>query len=111
MFAVHHKLDNLIVVVDVNGLQYGGKTSDVMNLQPLGKKFEDFGWNVIETAGNDISQLQRALSKDNKVYGKPTCVIANTVKGYGVSFIANNNDWHHAHLSKEIFDRAMNELV
>lgn len=111
MFAAQHRLDNLTVVVDVNGLQYGGRTCDLMDLQPSRGKWAEFGWNVIEVDGNDIAQLQKALSKDNRVLGKPTCIIAHTVKGYGVSFTADNNDWHHGVLSKETFERAICELA
>ncbi|MDD5017539.1 MAG: transketolase [Eubacteriales bacterium] len=110
MFAKQHKLDNLVAIVDVNNLQYGGKTADLMDMSPMKEKWEAFGWNVITTNGNDVAELQIALDKSNKKRDVPTCVIANTVKGFGLSFIANNNDWHHCKVTKEILERALDEL-
>ena len=110
MFAAHHKLDNLTVIVDANGFQYGGTTAELMDMEPLADKWKAFGWNVKEVNGNDVGQLQAALDKSQRVPGKPTCVIARTVKGYGVSLFAGTNDWHHGVISTETLEKALREL-
>ena len=110
MFAVQHKLDNLVAIVDANGFQYGGTTKELMNMEPLADKWRAFGWHTIEINGNDVEQLQKALDNSNRVKDKPTCVIAHTIKGYGVSRFAGNNDWHHGVLKEDILNEALNEL-
>lgn len=110
MFAKQHKLDNLVAIIDVNEYQYGGKTADLIDLNPMKDKWEAFGWNVITVNGNDMAELKIALDKSNIKKDAPTCIIANTVKGSGLSFIAGNNNWHHRKVTKEILDRALNEL-
>ena len=94
MAAAHFKLDNLVAMVDNNGLQIGGWNCDVMNLEPLNKKWEAFGWHVIEVDGHDFAQLLNAFEQARLVKGQPTVVIAHTVKGKGVSFMENNADFH-----------------
>jgi len=94
MAAAHHKLDNLIAIVDNNGLQIDGWNRDVMNLDPFNKKWQAFGWQVIEVDGHDLTQLLNAFNQAKSVKGQPTVIIAHTVKGKGVSFMENNPDFH-----------------
>ena len=111
MAAAHYELDNLCATVDLNGLQISGPTKDVMNSAPLGEKFKAFGWNVIEVAdGNDCNQLLATYEQAKTVKGKPTAVIAHTVKGKGVSFMENNAKWHHGVMTKEQYETAVKEL-
>jgi transketolase len=94
MAAAHFKLDNLAAIVDNNGLQISGCNCDVMNLEPLNKKWEAFGWHVIEADGHDLTRLLDAFEQMKRVKGKPAVIIARTVKGKGVSFMENNVDFH-----------------
>ncbi len=94
MAAAHFRLDNLMAIVDHNELQLDGWNRDVMNLEPLDKKWEAFGWNVIEVDGHDFTQLIDAFERAKLVKGQPTVIIAHTVKGKGVSFMENNPDFH-----------------
>jgi transketolase len=94
MSAAHFKVDNLVAIVDKNSLQLDGWTSDVMNLDPFPDKWRAFGWKVIEVDGHIIPQLIGALAEAKKVKGQPTVIIAHTIKGKGVSFMENNNDFH-----------------
>ena len=110
MFAAQHKLDNLVAMVDANGFQYGGPSAELMNMEPMGEKWRAFGWDVKEINGNDIAQLQQALDPAQRAKEKPTCVIARTIKGYGVSLFEGTNEWHHGVITREIFNAAMKEL-
>lgn len=110
MFAKQHKLDNLVAVIDQNGFQYGGTTEQVMDLDSIEDKWRMFGWNVISVDGHDVAQLQAAFEAAKQVKEVPSCIVAKTVKGKGVSFMENNNDWHHASLSDEMFEKALVEL-
>ncbi len=94
MAAAHFKMDNLVAIVDNNGLQIDGWNRDVMNLDPFAKKWQAFGWRVIEVDGHDLSQLIDAFNRAKLVKGQPTVIIAHTVKGKGVSFMENNPDFH-----------------
>jgi transketolase len=94
MSAAHFKVDNLVAIVDKNGLQLDGWTRDVMNLDPFPAKWRAFGWKVIEVDGHNIAKLLAAFKEARKVKGRPTVIIARTVKGKGVSFMENNNDFH-----------------
>ena len=94
MCAAHYKLDNLTAFVDLNGLQIDGATKDVMNSAPVTDKFAAFGWNVISIDGHDIEAIIKALAEAKTVKGKPTMIVANTVKGKGVSFMEGNYTWH-----------------
>lgn len=96
MFSAHYKLDNLCIIVDVNGLQIDGATKDVMNTAPLDGKFQAFGCDVIWIDGHDFADLERAFQRfhANKGTGKPTVILMRTVKGKGVSFMENNAGWH-----------------
>jgi len=111
MAAAHYKLDNLCATVDLNGLQISGKTDDVMSSADLGEKFKSFGWNVIEVAdGNNCGQLSDAYKAAAEYKGRPTAVIAHTVKGKGVSFMENQAGWHHGVMTKEQYETAVSEL-
>lgn len=110
MFARQHRLDNLVAVVDKNGFQYGGTTKELMDLEPMEEKWRAFGWNVIVVDGHDVEELQAAFAKAEREKGVPTCILAKTVKGKGVSFMENNNDWHHASVNDEIYKKALGEL-
>ncbi len=94
MFAAHYKLDNLCVIIDVNGLQIDGPTSEVMSAEPIDKKMEAFGFEVICLDGNNMEELEQAFAKARQVKGKPTCLVARTKKGNGVCFMENKAGWH-----------------
>ncbi len=94
MAAAHFKLDNLTAIVDNNGQQIDGWNRDVMNLDPFDKKWQAFGWHVIEADGHDFPQLIDAFEKAQSVKGQPAVIIAHTIKGKGVSFMENNPAFH-----------------
>lgn len=108
--ASHYKLDNLCAIVDKNSLQITAPTADVMNTDPLDKKWEAFGWSVKIVNGNDIDELKAAFAALPYEKGKPSVIIANTTKGKGVSFMENELKWHHGVPNKEQYEQAMNEL-
>jgi transketolase len=110
MAAAHFKLENLIAVVDNNGVQLDGFNRNIMNIEPLNKKWLSFGWKVIEVDGHDIAQLISAFKRAQKVIGQPTVIIAHTVKGKGVSFMENNPDWHGKAPNADELKIAMKEL-
>ena len=111
MSASHYNLDNLLAFVDYNGLQIDGKVSDVMNPAPFEDKFRAFGWHVITLEdGHDLEAIIAACEEAKTVKGKPTVVIANTVKGKGVSFMENEAGWHGVAPSVEECQRALKEL-
>lgn len=110
MFANQYKLDNLMAIVDVNGLQIDGSTDEVMSLGSITKKFESFGWYVIEIDGHDFDQIFGAFNIYDKVDSKPVLVVANTIKGRGVSFMENNVNWHSKIPDKEEYKMALEEL-
>ncbi len=110
MSAAHYKLDNLTAITDWNGLQIDGPNAEIMNVNPLPDKWRAFGWNVIEIDGHDFTQILDALSPESRVEGKPTMIIAKTVKGKGVSFMENACDWHGKAPSEEQVKTALAEL-
>lgn len=110
MFAAHNKLDNLVVIVDQNGLQIDGTVEEVAGIEPLDKKFESFGFEVIKIDGHDFEQIASALDKAKTVKGKPTAILAKTVKGKGVSFMENQVGWHGTAPNKEQYEQATAEL-
>jgi transketolase len=110
MAAAHYKLDNLVAIVDNNGLQIDGWNCDVMNLEPLNKKWEAFGWHVIEVDGHDPEVLLQAFEQAKLVKGQPAVIIAHTVKGKGVSFMENNVDFHGKAPSATEVEIALKEL-
>lgn len=110
MTAGHYKLDNLCGIVDKNGLQIDGKVEDVMDIDPLADKFRSFKWNVIETDGHDLKKIEDAFNEAKEFKGKPTAIIAHTVKGKGVSFMENDAGWHGVVPNKEQLACALAEL-
>lgn len=111
MFAGHRKLDNLVVIVDNNGLQIDGSVEEVCSPYPIDKKFEAFGFHVINVKdGNDMEQLDTAFLEARKVKGQPTAIIMKTVKGKGVSFMENEVGWHGKAPNDEQYEIAMREL-
>ena len=111
MAAAKYDLDNLCAIIDVNGLQIDGKTADVMPTEPLDKKMEAFGWNVIHVDGHDLAALSAAFEQAKAVSGKPTVLLAKTVKGKGVSFMENDAGWHGKAPNAEQYEKARAELV
>ncbi len=111
MSAAMFKVDNLTAIVDKNGIQLSGFNRDIMNLDPLNKKFEAFGWRVLEIDGHNLSQVLDAIKKAQQVKGKPTVIIARTVKGKGVSFMENNVDFHGKAPNAEQLEKALKELA
>lgn len=110
MFASHNALDNLCVIVDFNGLQIDGHVNDVAGLEPIDKKFEGFGFEVIKIDGNDFEQIESSLNKAKTIKGKPTVIIASTVKGKGVSYMENQVGWHGKAPNADEYQTAMKEL-
>ncbi len=110
MSAAHYKLDNLVAFVDYNKLQIDGENEKVLGIKPLDKKFESFGWNVSVIDGHNFEEIKSSLDNAKNTKGKPTAIIANTIKGKGVSFMENNAGWHGSAPSKEQRDLAISEL-
>ena len=110
MAAGHRGLDNLVAIVDRNGLQQGARTEHTNALDPLDAKFAAFGWSVRTVDGNDVEQLLEAFTAAPFEPGRPSCVIAHTVKGRGVSFIEDRVEWHHKVPNAEQTARALEEL-
>ena len=110
MAAAHYKLNNLTAIIDNNGIQLDGFNKDIMNIEPLSRKWASFGWYVIEADGHSFKQLINAFEKAKLVEEKPTVIIAHTVKGKGVSFMENNPDWHGKAPTEEELNRALREL-
>ncbi|MBQ7226735.1 MAG: transketolase [Clostridia bacterium] len=110
MFAAHYKLDNLCLIIDNNGLQIDGKVKDVMNTMPYPSKFKAFGWNVISIDGHNIEEILDAFEKARAAKGKPTVIVAKTVKGKGVSFMENQAGWHGKAPNEEQYNQAKSEL-
>lgn len=110
LFAAHHHLDNLCVIIDYNKIQSYGNTNEVINLEPLVGKLEAFNWNVINIDGHDHDQLRAAFDNFKKTSGKPTVIIANTIKGKGVSYMEDDLVWHYKSPNDEQFKQAMEEI-
>ena len=110
LFAAHHKLNNLIVIIDRNKLQSIHSTEDTLALEPFADKWKSFGWGVTEINGHNHDELIQSCSNDNNSNSKPLCVIANTIKGKGVSFMENNTLWHYRSPQEEEYRLAMEEL-
>jgi transketolase len=110
MAAAHYQLDNLTAILDHNTLQITGRTRDVCSNEPIDEKFQAFGWTVRSVDGHDFGQLTRALT-DSPSADKPTCVIANTVKGRGVSFMEDVAKWHHGVPAESEFEKALADLA
>ena len=112
MFAAHYKLDNLCIFIDYNGLQIDGPVADVIGPAPFESKFEAFGWNVITIKGDCFCEIEKAVefAKSESCKGKPTCVVMNTTKGKGVSFMENQVKWHGSAPNKEQYEQAVAEI-
>ncbi len=110
MFAANKNLDNLVAFVDFNNLQIDGTCDEVNSPAPVDKKFEAFGWNVITIDGHDFEAIESALNKARENKGKPTAIIATTVKGKGVSFMENSVGWHGVAPNDEQYEQAIAEL-
>lgn len=108
--ASHYKLDNLCAIIDLNTLQITGPTADVMNTEPLDKKWESFGWAVKQVDGHDLQMLKDTFDAVPLTTGKPTVIIARTVKGKGISYMENELKWHHGVPSQEQYRNAIEEL-
>ena len=110
MAAAHFKLDNIVAIVDRNRQQIDGWTHDVMDTEPLAQKWHSFRWHVIEVQGHDFGELLAAFTEAKEVKGKPTCVVAHTTKGKGVSFMENNLEFHGRAPNAEELRQALEEL-
>ena len=113
MFAAHYKLDNLCIIVDLNGLQIDGRTCDVMNTAPVDKKFESFGCEVCEIDGHDMEDIEKAFKKFHKNMGsgKPFAILMKTTKGKGVSYMEDKAGWHGKAPNDEEYAQGMAELA
>ena len=110
MAAGHYKLDNMVAIVDWNGLQIDGKNDDVMTVKPIGEKFSAFGWNCLEIDGHDMDEIKGAFAAARECQGRPTVIVARTHKGKGVSFMEDNPGWHGKAPNEEETLIALEEL-
>ena len=111
MIAAHLKLSNLCLIIDRNNLITHGRTEEINGLEPLAEKWKAFGWETIEINGHDHEEIKRSLKYFyNKTTQKPTLILANTVKGYGVSFMENKKEWHHGSINEIQYEEAKEEL-
>lgn len=111
MFAAHYKLDNLVAIVDNNGLQIDGKITEVCSPMPITDKFEAFGWHVITMNAHDFDDIERAFNEAEKISGKPVAIVQTSVKGKNVSFMENQVSWHGSAPNTEQYEAAMAELT
>mgnify|MGYP005878468813 CR=1 FL=1 len=111
MFAAHFKLDNLCVIIDINGLQIDGKLSEVCSPEPIPEKFEAFGWHVIRMDAHDFDAIDAAMQEAETIVGKPVAIIQKSVKGKGVSFMENQVGWHGKAPNQAEYEQAMAELT
>jgi len=111
MAASHYRLDNIIAIIDYNKLQVGGFVSELMAIEPIIEKWETFGWNTLEIDGHNMKEIVEALDTAARAKGKPTIIVAHTVKGKGISFTENKFEWHSKCMSEEEKNQALEELV
>jgi transketolase len=111
MFGAYHKVDNCVAIVDYNKIQLDGFVKDIMEVEPLADKWRSFGWHTIEIDGHDLTAVDRAFTEARSVKGKPSVLIAHTVKGKGVSFMENNPKFHGVAPNAEEITRALAELA
>ena len=111
MFAAHYQLDNLVAIVDNNGLQIDGKITEVCSPEPITDKFAAFGWHVITMDAHDFDSIEKAFDEAEKISGKPVVIVQKSVKGKGVSFMEDKVSWHGTAPNKEQYDQAMAELT
>lgn len=109
--AAHHKLSNLVTIIDYNKVQALGTTKEVLDLEPLADKWLAFGWNVFETDGHNIPSLLKIFSKDLKTQTKPSVIIAHTVRGKGVSYMEHKLEWHYLTVNQEQYKQAIKQLT
>lgn len=109
MSAAHYKLDNIIAIIDLNGLQIDGFTKDIMNTEPMADKWEAFGWKVFKIDGHDLDEIDESINRAINIT-VPVCIIASTIKGKGVSFMENACNWHGTAPSIEERDKAINDI-
>jgi len=110
LFAQHHSLDNLVTIVDYNKIQALGTVREVIDLEPFANKWQSFGWEVREVDGHNLKEIEALLSSVPYRVGKPSCLIAHTIKGKGVSFMENNLLWHYRSPQGEEYEAALQEL-
>jgi transketolase len=110
MAAAHYKLDNLVLIIDYNGLQIDGPISQVMSPEPIAEKFRAFGCHVIEIDGHDVGQIMAAFNEARQIKGKPTAIVARTIKGKGCSFMENRAEWHGVAPKPDEVEKALAEL-
>ena len=110
MFAAHYKLDNLVAILDLNGLQIDGPITDVMNPTPHDEKFRAFGWNVIVIDAHNFSEIESAFAQAKLIKGKPTAIIAKSIKGKGVSYMENACEWHGQAPKEDLYKVAISDL-
>ena len=111
MFAAHYKLDNLVAIVDLNGLQIDGSITEVMNPTPHDEKFRAFGWHVITIDAHNFDDIESAFNEARTVKGKPTAIIAKSVKGKGVSYMENACEWHGQAPKEDLYKVAIADLL
>ena len=111
MFASHYKLDNLVAVLDLNGLQIDGSITEVMNPTPHDEKFLAFGWNVITIDAHNFEEIEAAFKQARETKGKPTAIIAKSVKGKGVSYMENKCEWHGQAPKTDLYEVAIADLT
>lgn len=111
MFGAYHKLDNVVCIVDYNKIQLDGFVKDIMDLEPLGDKWRAFGWHVVQVDGHSIPEVQKAFAEAATTKGKPTVIIADTIKGKGVSFMENNPKYHGVAPTADELTKALQELA
>ena len=109
MSAAQLRLGNVVALVDNNGFQSDGSTEDIISSAGLAERWRSFGWNVVQINGHDVAQLMHAL-KSPRPYDQPTCIVAKTVKGKGIDFMENNNEWHHNRLTQAMYEKALESL-
>jgi len=110
MAAAHYKLDRITAFVDFNGLQVDGPTAEIMEVRPIPDKWRAFGWHVVEIDGHSVEEIAAAVDEAKRTQGRPTCIVARTIKGKGVSFMENEVDWHGMAISDEQLARALSDL-
>ena len=108
LITAHQKLDNLVVVVDANGLQAMGEVKKILNIDPLKDKWKAFGWDTQEIDGHNFEEIEKSFTASSE--GKPKAIIARTIKGKGVSFMEGNNVYHYKAPSEEEYQKALEEL-
>lgn len=110
MTSSHYKLDNLVAILDNNNLQIDGFNDEVKSIKPIKEKWQSFGWHVIEIDGHDFNKIKDALDSADKTKGKPTLILAHTIKGKGVCCMENKAEWHGKACSPEELKQCLKEL-